>query len=129
MAALGYLSRRVSVDRQFAWYLLALVVFAPAIANQYLVIPLVGIAMLGPVMTYLPYLALCSLWLYVFSVDGPKFFWHSDYFQDMDKRQHFYDPLVFLLLAGVAWQVARSVWGATTRRPQDPQASPPVPGA
>ena len=117
------------MDRQFAWYLIALVSTAPATANQYLVLPLVGIAMLGPVFTYLPYLALSSLWLYVFSVDGPQFFWHSDYFSDPDRRQQFYDPIVLLLVVGVAGQMVRTVRARTARRHQDtPGSSSSMPG-
>ncbi|HYG83256.1 MAG TPA: hypothetical protein VD907_00055 [Verrucomicrobiae bacterium] len=69
LAITGILTRRLPIFDAAMWYLLVLVAFSPAIANQYLAIAMPAVAGLG-VLFFLPFIALAGLLLVVTSRNG-----------------------------------------------------------
>lgn len=69
LIAVGFMTRRLPVFEAGLWYLLVLVAFAPAIANQYLAIAMPAVVSLG-VIFFIPYVILAGMLLIVTSVNG-----------------------------------------------------------
>ncbi len=71
LALVGILVREFKKEEKLMIYLVALVMLSSAIANQYLVIPIVTLAVMGNRVGYLSYTVVTMLYL-LFSIDGFK---------------------------------------------------------
>lgn len=69
LIVVGFMTRRLPALEAGLWYLLTLVIFAPAIANQYLAIVMAAVSAFGFVF-FIPFVACATLLLSVTSVDG-----------------------------------------------------------
>ena len=69
LIVVGFMSRRLSIFEAGLWYLLVLVAFSPAIANQYLAIVMPAVAALGAVF-FIPFIVFAGVFLIAVSSDG-----------------------------------------------------------
>lgn len=72
MCIIGWIYRDANIEHKTYIYLLSMVAFSSAIANQYLAIPMVAICILGGSKLYLIYNVLLGAYL-VMSADGLNF--------------------------------------------------------
>lgn len=114
LLVLGWGTRRLPLMPQLAVYLIALVAFAPAMANQYLVIPVLGMVILGG-WSFLPYTALSTVWIYGFSQDGLGYVWRMKGYPVPElHRDGSYAVIALALLGGLlhaGWRRRRRAGG------------------
>lgn len=104
MTLWGYLFRKFDFWKLSLVYLVVLVMFSPAMANQYLAIPAAFIACFPN-----PFLVIYSLWC-SFIIVGNKDGLHLDALQTFFSKTPgfiFYDIAIFMLLAGFIFFVIR----------------------
>jgi hypothetical protein len=99
MIMLGFYFQNKSIKNTFYFYLISVVVFSSAIANQYLAIPLLAMAIFWN-WKYLLYTVLCSL-LFLIDGDALNIKILREFFEwDLRSTRMMYYPITLLLLLG-----------------------------